>query len=238
MRPLRAVAATGPIRRGCQRVPVRRGQALNPYYDHAGITIYHGDCREMLRDVEATVVVTDPPYGISHSSSYGASWKNTTIQGDTDTAIRDEVLAQLALPAAVCGTWKTPPVQGARGCLVWDKGPQFGMGDLRFPWKPSFELVYITGDGWEGRRDEGVLRFDGHISWESLGRTHPHEKPVALFRTILQKAPAGIVLDPFAGSGASLVAAKDLGRKAIGIEIEERYCEIAAKRLAQEVLPR
>ena len=59
------------------------------------------------------------------------------------------------------GAWKTPPLPGARGCLVFDEGPAFGMGDLSFPWKPSFELIYIKGEGWIGPRDEGVL--SGHV---------------------------------------------------------------------------
>ena len=121
--------------------------------------------------------------------------------------------------------------------MVWDKGPASGMGDLTLPWKCSFELIWILGHGWVGRRDEGVLRGHITVTWASKGRVHPNEKPVSLLRAILAKAPGETVLDLFAGSGTTLRAAKDLGRKAIGIEIEERYCEIAAKRLAQEVLP-
>jgi site-specific DNA-methyltransferase (adenine-specific) len=111
------------------------------------------------------------------------------------------------------------------------------MGDLSFPWKMSWEEIYVLGNGFTGKRDEGVLHGHLVVSWESRGRTHPHEKPVSLMTYLIGKTDADWVLDPFMGSGTTLRAAKDLGRKAIGIEIEERYCEIAAERLSQEVLP-
>lgn len=120
--------------------------------------------------------------------------------------------------------------------LIWDKGPQFGMGDLSFPWKPSFEEIYIIGDGFSGHRDEGVLKGFSSVSWESKGRRHPHEKPSSLMAHFIAKTNAPSIVDPCCGTGPTLRAAKDLGRRAIGIEIEERYCEIAANRLAQEVL--
>jgi DNA modification methylase len=111
------------------------------------------------------------------------------------------------------------------------------MGDLSFPWKGSFEEIYVLGDGWSGRRDEGVLRGSPVVTWESKGRKHPHEKPVWLAAHFIAKHSAKVVIDPTSGTGFALRAAKNLGRRAIGIEIEERYCEIAAKRLAQGVLP-
>ena len=209
---------------------------MKPYYSEAGIEIYHGDCRELLPSLPPVdLVLTDPPYGISHSSSYGASWQNTKIQGDSDCSLRDSVLSGFSMVAAF-GSWKTPPIADCKGVLVWDKGPAFGMGDLTFPWKPSWEVIYIRGEGWGGRRDEGVLRGPVVISWESKGRCHPHQKPTWLFTHLLKKTDANLTLDPFMGSGTTLRAAKDLGRKAIGIEIEEKYCEIAANRLRQEVL--
>ena len=111
------------------------------------------------------------------------------------------------------------------------------MGDLAFPWKPSWELIYIRGDGWKGSRDEGVRRGPCVVSWESRGRCHPHQKPVWLMAYLLKKYPeAALILDPFAGSGTTLRAAKDMGRKSIGVEISEAYSEIAARRLEQGVL--
>lgn len=119
--------------------------------------------------------------------------------------------------------------------LVWDKVVSTGMGALDVPWRPSWEAIYVIGHGFQGRRSHGVLRF----SLPTLAperKLHPTSKPVDLMRALITKCPDGTVLDPFMGSGTTLRAAKDLGRKAIGIEIEERYCEIAAQRLAQEVL--
>jgi DNA modification methylase len=210
---------------------------MTPYYEHAGITIYHGDCREVL-PVTAAVMVTDPPYGIRHASNYGASWNGTVIAGDADLAVRDDVLGGWhPRPAIVFGSWRQCRPHGTREVLIWDKGPASGMGDLSFPWKRSWEEIYILGDGFSGVRDEGVLKGYTVLTWESVGRWHPNMKPESLLLHLLSKCPLGAVVDPFMGSGTTLVAAKRLGRAAIGIEIEERYCEIAARRLAQEVLP-
>ncbi len=201
-----------------------------------------GDCREVLPTIgKVDAVVTDPPYGINHSSSHGASWQNTRIAGDNDTALRDEVLAGWDNVAAF-GTWKTPPIVGAAGCLVFDKGPAFGMGDLSFPWKPSFELIYIRGRAWRGKREEGVLRGHVQVSWETqfkgLGdreaRSHPHQKPFSLCEALLQKLPRDfILLDPFMGSGTTGVACARLGMRFVGIEIEASYFDIACRRVEQ-----
>jgi site-specific DNA-methyltransferase (adenine-specific) len=113
------------------------------------------------------------------------------------------------------------------------------MGDLSFPWSPNFEMVWIFGDGWSGHRGGSVLQGRTVPTWNTghARRDHPHEKPVDLLAQIIRKAPGVTVMDPFAGSGTTLVAAKMEARRAIGIEIEERYCEIAALRLSQDVLP-
>ena len=194
--------------------------------------LYRADCREVLPTLpKVDAVITDPPYGISHSSSHGASWANTQIQNDGDTYTRDSVLQNYENVAAF-GTWKTPPIYGAKGCLIWDKGPAFGMGDLSFPWKGSWELIYIKGAAWSGRRDEGVLRGHIQVSWESKGRCHPHQKPVSLLAELISKLPTSeTILDPFMGSGTTGVAAMQLGRKFIGIEIEPKYFDIACERI-------
>lgn len=108
------------------------------------------------------------------------------------------------------------------------------MGDLTLPWKPNWEEIYVLGTGFAGARTSGVLSGYHVPANEAAGRTHPHEKPLSLMRELVSKCPAGSVVDPFAGSGTTLRAAADLGRRAIGFEIEERYCERIAKRLSQQ----
>ncbi len=201
-------------------------------------TLYCADCLDVLPQLEAggvQAVITDPPYGISHSSRHGASWQNTMIAGDSDTRVRDRALDGIDTVAAF-GTWKTPPIREVRGVLVWDKGPASGMGDLGFPWKPSWELIYIRGSAWSGRRDEGVLRGPVVLTWESAGRAHPHEKPVWIAEMLIGKLPGiDTIIDPFTGSGTTGVACAKTGRRFIGIEISEDYCRIAKRRIQQAI---
>ena len=110
------------------------------------------------------------------------------------------------------------------------------MGDLSLPWKPSHEEIYVLGSGFSGPRTSDVLRYPPVQSMAANGRLHPLEKPVGLLRMLLAKCPSGTVIDPFMGSGPTLIAAKDAGRRAVGIEIDEHYCEIAAQRLSQQTL--
>jgi DNA modification methylase len=218
---------------------------MEPYYEDDAVQIYHGDCREiqpMWRDPAFSfgAMVTDPPYGIDYASHRMGKFKGQRIANDTDVAMRDGVLAEWPSAAAVFGSWKREKPKGTRAVLIWDKGEGVGMGDLSLPWRPNTEEIYIIGDGWSGHRGSSVIRDTSVVSWTGNGsgprRSHPNEKPVSLLRQIISKAPAGTILDPFMGSGSTLRAAKDLGRKAIGIEIEERYCEVAARRMGQEVL--
>lgn len=211
---------------------------MTPYYQDDLVTIYHGDARELMGVVEADaqVMLTDPPFGIEYHSNRPRNPGNARkINGDRGVFLRDMALSWWDdRPALVFGSRKAPAPYGVRQVLIWDQGDALGMGDLSIPWKPSWQEVYVTGGPWLGRRDCGSVLHYPPV--QSMGRDHPNEKPVDLLVALLSKCIPGTVLDPFIGSGSSLQAAKRVGRKAIGIEIEERYCEIAARRCSQEVL--
>jgi DNA modification methylase len=204
-----------------------------------GESVLHcGDCLEVLPTLEGIdAVFCDPPYGIDHSSNFGASWERTTIAGDDDTATRDFIVTWARsrnLPWLAFGSWKRQPPTGTRATLVWDKGPAFGMGDLSLPWKPSWEEIYVGGDGWEGTRDEGVIRGHIVVSWESRGRKHPHQKPVSLMAYLLSKLPgAATILDPTMGTGSTGVACTQMGRRFIGIESDPKHYATAVKRIKE-----
>lgn len=209
---------------------------MKPYYQDDHVTLYNGDCLEIMPHILADVLVTDPPYGINYHSGH-ASTIARSIVGDNDTSLRDAILEDWGdRPAVVFGTWRKQRPEATRQLLVWDTKGALGMGALDLPWKPAHQEVYILGTGFVGRRTSDVLTFAPVQSMAANGRVHPHQKPTDLMRELIGKCPPGVVLDPFAGSGSTLRAAKDLGRKAIGVEIDESYCEIIVKRLAQEVL--
>lgn len=219
---------------------------MTPYYEDDLVTLYHGDCREVTEWLEADVLVTDPPYGLDSQLSAGRKGRSrpsgharTSAKPDWDRnlEVRDAALAMWGeRPYAVFGS--PARLDGAlpyRGFpLVWDKGT-VGMGDTTFPWGRSYELVYVNGPGWSGTRESSVLHVL-HPSNIATQIGHPTPKPVGLMASIIRKAPAGVIADPFSGSGSTLVAAKTEGRRAIGVEFWERYAEIAANRLSQDTL--
>jgi site-specific DNA-methyltransferase (adenine-specific) len=212
-----------------------------PYYDDGkGIVIYLGDCRDILPHLTTDIIVTDPPYGILLNSSRNGRHGDCGVANDRDTSMRQWVIEWAGECAMlIFGSPRVPRPLNIRAVLVWDKGEHVGMGDLDFPWKPNWEEIYVLGSGFEGPRTTSVLRhlaISGCVGTRTW-RHHPTEKPESLMSDLIRKCPAGTILDPFMGSGTTLVAAKDLGRQCIGIEIEEKYCEIAARRLGQEVLP-
>lgn len=197
-----------------------------PYYSENGITIYHGDCREILPHLEPVdLVLTDPPYGIGdrmHGGTWGSAEKYADFRGwdfAPDAKTLQDIISKAGKSIVWGGNYFGLP--GTRCVLVWDKrnaGPT--MADCEIAWS---------------NLDRPAKRFSWGVGVHSYG--HPTEKPLELFMwCIVQSRTSGSILDPFMGSGTTLRAAKDLGRKAIGIEIEEKYCEIAARRLAQEVL--
>jgi len=184
------------------------------------------------------VAIIDAPYGIDYRPRHPGSLPNKVV-GDESTDLRDWFLKVWGdRPMACFAAWHQIPPRLPRIALIWDKGIGVGMGDLSLPWKTNYEVIWIYGDGWSGHRGSAVLRASTVVSWHSTAhaRQHPTQKPMDLITQILAKAPDGAVIDPFMGVGTTLRAAKDLGRCAIGIEIEEPYCEIAAKRMEQEVL--
>ena len=213
------------------------GIQMKPYYQDEWVTIYHGDCRKILPELpRVDLVLTDPPYGIGYHSSHKGIL-DREIVGDIDTSLRDEILKMLnGLPMIIFGSRKVTPPKGTRMVLIWDKQGALGMGALDLPWKPSYDEIYIIGKGFHGRRGGAVLSFHPCQATAWRGRKHPHEKPYELIEYLITKSPLGLILDPFLGSGTTAYCAKKLNRKCIGIEIEEKYCEIAAKRCSQSVM--
>ncbi len=217
---------------------------MKPYYQEDGITIYHGDCREVLATLpKVDLVLTDPPYGIGADRNLRANRQH----GHAATASRDygsgswdskppdsEVMALVLSVSRWQIVWggnyfQLPP---SPCWLVWDKdNGTNGYADCELAWTNLNKAVRRLRHRWMGMPQEGS-------GTRKEPRVHPTQKPVPVMRWCLSLAPddGGPICDPFMGSGTTLRAAKDLGRQAIGIEIEERYCEIAAKRLAQGVL--
>lgn len=237
---------------------------MRPYYDEDGITIYHGDVLDILDALELAVdaVVTDPPYAsgarteASKSASgammRGVRWAAKPIENDQMTTVGFVWLLR-AIAHRCRGylpdggsflsfiDWRQwPHLVGAletcnyrvQGMVVWDKG-SYGLGN---GFRAQHELICHASKGVPTIHDRAV----GNVLRSPRQDTvdHPSPKPVGLMGQLIDVVtPAGgIVLDPFMGSGTTLLAAKNSGRKAIGIEVDERYCEIAARRLAQGVL--
>ena len=201
---------------------------MKPYYEEKGITIYHGDCREILPTLEPVdLVLTDPPYGIERFKKSGSRLYVNKFEAaglKWDKRIPNDII-RLVIGAGLNailwgGNYYTLPP--AVCFLIWDK-----LNDGR-----SFaecEYAWTNLKGLARNFKMRPMNMDG-------GKVHPTQKPSALFKWCIGLTPqTKTVLDPFAGSGTTLRAAKDLGLRAIGIEIEEKYCEIAAERLRQSV---
>ena len=236
------------------------GERVKPFYQDEAVTIFLGDCREVLPElaIACTAVLTDPPYGTEAlGGGYGrrqladpAGRYGHRIENDHDLSS-----LAIALPSIVASVesggwvitfaaprrrWEAESLLVAAGLslhgeIVWDKGAP-GLGyTIRYSHESA--IVSFRGDR---RPVERPLLSIQRVPQEqrAMNGRHPHEKPVALMANLVDfsSAAGGLILDPFAGSGSTLRAAKDLGRRAIGIEIEERYCEIAAKRMAQRTL--
>lgn len=215
-----------------------------PYYADELVTLYHGDCREVTEWLAADVLVTDPPYGRGwgQHGDYRYGRKHDGIAGDIDPSARDAALALWDDRAAVVfGDLMLAPPPGTRQVLVYAKAPGSGFLGCTGGFRRDAEAVCLVGR-WPQppAAQTSVLRTGVRNAGGGSGMTrrygHPHAKPVDVLETLICACPPGVIADPFAGSGSTLVAARNLGRRAIGVELEERYCELAARRLAQGVL--
>jgi site-specific DNA-methyltransferase (adenine-specific) len=219
------------------------------YFQNDFITLYHGNCLEELAWLDADVLVTDPPYGAKWTGTRTGNATATSkilVLNDESVDVRDSALNlwDSEKPSLVFGKWSEPKPEGTKAILYWEKGNHTGVGDLSLPWKPTTEEIYVSGK-WPprpalgrngGGRISNVIRVMATAKLsEEQGRLHPTEKPVELMGGLIDRCPPGVIADPFAGAGSTLVAAYYSGRKAIGVEMEEKYCEIIAKRLSQEV---
>jgi DNA modification methylase len=213
--------------------------AMKPYYSEKGIEIYFGDCREVLPLLDiADAVITDPPYNVG--KDYGTH--NDAMPEDEYEQWAREI-AYLSQCSAPRQFWVAPryklnmwlKILPSSHLVVIKRG---AFGPCRGGWADQFEIALACGkphacvpDLWENIRLKGEGYF---FTEETYG--HPGYTPYSIMRRAVELMSVESVIDPFCGTGTTLRAAKDLGRRAIGIEIEERYCEIAAKRLSQEVL--
>jgi len=209
---------------------------VKPYFERDGITLFHGDCREILPGLgKVDLLLTDPPYGIgearndkasrsclAQSRDYGKEdWDDFPPDAETIEAIRSVARWQIIfggnyfqLPPATC--W-----------LVWDKqNGSNDFADCELAWTNLPKAVRRIVHQWHG-----MIR-KGHEQ-----RFHRTQKPLAVMEWCINQLPqsAETILDPFAGSSTTLLAAWRLGRKAIGIELSENFCEISANRLNREM---
>lgn len=225
---------------------------MKPYYSSDFVTLYHGDCANI--EVPCDLLVTDPPYGQQFQSGFTDRWGK--IVGDDDL---DAVHGRLEHVLHGLKRWRHFYIfgdkldvskllrVGSTTELVWDK-EMIGSGDLSLPWGPQHERitfgVHVTD---KANRAKGRGALSARLRKGSVLRSlrpnsgavkhHPTEKPVDILRQIIESSSimGEIVYDPFAGSGSTLIAAALEGRKGIGCEIEERYCEAAAKRFESEL---
>jgi len=223
-----------------------------PYYSDDHVTIYHGDCLDVLPTLgQVELVVTDPPYVIGavsagNMASKSGGWADMMNSSSWFSSWYRIVDGRLKHDGAMWSflNWRTLPVvmraavdaqMPVTSMLVWDK-QWIGPGGVR-GLRPSYELVALLAKPGFAIADRGLPDVWQHKVGSYKESGHPAEKPEQLVRRLITTSgPGGVVLDPFLGSGTTAVAAKNAGWRAIGIEAEERYCEIAAKRCAQEVL--
>jgi site-specific DNA-methyltransferase (adenine-specific) len=204
-----------------------------PYYQDDAVTIYHGDCRLILPELpQVDLVLTDPPYGIADiwKGGVGHGWgkarqeqslRNQWDKEPPSSELIKDIVSKAKLSIVWGGNYFNLPL--SRCWLIWNKPERgFSLAEAELAWTNADNVVRVCD----------ANRSDAN-------REHPTQKPLYLMKWCLELVWAKLamtILDPFMGSGTTLVASKTLNRKCIGIEIEEKYCEIAAKRCSQSVM--
>jgi DNA methylase len=219
-----------------------------PYYSDELVTLYHGRCEDITDWLAANVLVMDPPYGRGAAGidatnrSVGRTYRgekkdgSAAIAADEDTGTRDAALALWGKrPAFVFGDLRIPQPDGTGQVLVYRKPPDAGYRSTA-GFRRDIEGIFLLNlpAGYGGKSSvitTSAPRIGGGGPCTRYG--HPHAKPVDVMEDLIRACPPGVIADPFAGAGSTLVAARNLGRRAIGVELEERYCERAARRLSQ-----
>jgi hypothetical protein len=217
------------------------GGSVTPYFSDHGVVIYHGDCREILQGLRPLPadarLISDPPYGIGYKHGARRGGVRNGMDGEAivgDAAPFDPShLLELGLPSVLWGgNHFADKLPASPGWLVWDKragGPEMDQSDAELAWTNVLTVARVFTRRWSGATRGGREQAEG--------RWHTNQKPVALMDWCLQKVGAtGLVIDPYCGSGSTLVAARERGLPAIGIEISERHCESSAERLRQGLL--
>lgn len=216
---------------------------MKPYYEDDFATIYHGDCREILPNIDPSsvaLILTDPPYGIGVRTSYKSAGRgistarHTWVPRDHPPVVGDTEhfdprhLLRFGRCVIFGANNFASLLPDSQSWLVWNRESDSATADAELAWTNLGGTVRAFSHLWDGYRRASEI--GQHY--------HPTQKPVALMAWIIGRATrrGDLVLDPYMGSGPVGRAAKDAGRRYIGIELEERYCELAAKRLAQEVL--
>lgn len=207
-----------------------------PYYqdDRNGITIYNADCRDLLPHLgRFDLLLTDPPYGIDLDTSARWDWlPDQAPVANDDKPFDPRHLLDPGVPAILWGgNHYASRLPDSKGWIAWDKATRNGLdlkqAEIEFAWTNCMTRPRCFRHMWSGAFRES----------ERGSRLRPTQKPVALMRWCLSFFPdAKTVIDPYMGSGPVARACKDAGLRYVGIEIVEKYCEIAVKRLAQEVL--
>ncbi len=219
---------------------------MTPYYEETGITIYHADARELMGHLAADVIVTDPPYGVNLGEYTGTSrYKNKPYANlpDSPDYVRSVcvpiiehglgIVDRLAMTPGNRCMWMYPQPDDVG---IWYNPASTNRGRWGFSYANAFIFFYGKDPHNIG---QGMIPNSVSGACDSVaGIDHPCPKPLQFMRWLVKRVTltGDVVLDPFAGSGTTLIAAKILGLRAIGIEIEERYCELAVKRLSQGVM--
>lgn len=223
-----------------------------PVYESPLATLYHGDCRDVMPRAEkwsVDLIVTDPPYGIEWESNYRTGNRLKRMSHDDGTLDMEAIFKAMARVlrrwrhAYVFGPFELPPPFTAAAELIWSKTEASGRGNMTIPWGQTHETICFAvraadsgpvsaKRGWGAAKLRQGTVLECPVTARGKMR-HPTEKPIHLLRQLIEASSlmGDVVFDPFAGSGTTMAAAILEGRRAVGIEVDEHYCDVTIERL-------